>query len=161
MVGKRLAEILKTQFIDLDDIIEKKEGRKIKDIFSSDGEPYFRQKEKEAVYEVSKKNNMVVATGGGVVVNPGNLKLLKESGALVCLAASPKVIFERTRNQDDRPLLNVNNPEEKIKILLEKRIEFYAQADYTIDTSSKSVEEVAREIIGKLKISSETKKFFL
>lgn len=155
MVGKRLAEILKARFVDLDDIIEKKEGRKIKDIFISDGEPYFRQKEKEAVIEVSKKNNMVIATGGGVVVNPENLKLLKESGVLVCLAASPKMIFERIKNQDDRPLLNVNNPEEKIKTLLKKRVEFYAQADYTIDTSSKSVEEVAREIIGKLKISSE------
>lgn len=151
VVGKHLAKKLKLKFIDLDTIIEKKEKRKIRNIFSRDGEAYFRQKEKEAVVEVSKKKNIVVATGGGVVINPENLKRFKGSGVVICLSSRPQVIFGRTRNQSQRPLLNVDNPEEKIEGLLKKRARFYARADFNIDTSLKSIKQVAQEIIHILK----------
>ncbi len=151
VVGKYLAKRLKLQFIDLDTIIEAKEKTKIKDIFSRHGEDYFREKEKEAVAEVSKKKNIVVATGGGVVINSENLKRLKESGVVICLFSSPEVIFKRTRTQNQRPLLNIDNPEKEIESLLKKRAGFYARADFNIDTSLKSIEEVAQEIIHILK----------
>jgi len=153
VVGRCLAEKLKLQFIDLDGIIEAKEKREIKEIFASDGEAYFRLKEKEAVEEVSRKKNIVLAAGGGAIVDPENLKKLKESGAIICLSCSPEVIFKRVSSKGKRPLLNVSDPEKEIKELLKKRAGFYAQADFNIDTSSKSIEEVALEIIHVLKLS--------
>lgn len=149
-VGKCLADKLKLKFIDLDDIIEAREDRKIKDIFTQHGEPYFRRKEKEAVRDISQEQNLVVATGGGVVVDPENLVMLKKSGVLIYLHCSPDVVFKRTKDQSQRPLLNIKEPKKKIKDLLDKRAAYYAKADYKIDTSSKSIEEVAQEAINIL-----------
>lgn len=151
VVGKRVASQLNMKFINTDDIIEEKEKRPITEIFEKSGEPYFRKVEREAVREISEMDNVVIAAGGGVVLNEENIARLKKKGVLICLGAAAEVIYERTKKHKHRPLLNVKDPVSKIKELLDSRAPFYAKADYQVDTSDKSVDEVVEEIIKKIK----------
>jgi len=151
VVGKRLAQRLNMEYVDVDELIEQQEGKKISDIFAEDGEPYFRKVEKKITRQVSGFENAVIATGGGVVLDEENIRNLKTKGVLICLSAQPEVILERTKSSVRRPLLNVADPEEKIAALLNKRAPLYAKADYTIDTSCLSIEEVVEKVIGIIK----------
>jgi len=146
-VGKELAKRQKWQFVDLDGLIESEEKRSIPEIFAKDGEPYFRKLEKKSLQDISRESNSVVACGGGIVLDPENIKLMKETGRMVCLTASPEAVFERTSKFTHRPLLRGDNPKKKIAELLKARAPFYAQADKTIDTSKLSVEEVADKVL--------------
>ncbi|MDP3732260.1 MAG: shikimate kinase [Candidatus Omnitrophota bacterium] len=146
-VGKELAKKKKLQFVDLDELIELREKRAISDIFAKDGEPYFRKLEKRVLKEVCKEKKFVVACGGGIVLDKGNIKIMKETGIIICLTASPQVILERTSAHRHRPLLNVSNPRKQIELLLKLRSPYYAQADKTIDTSKISIREVVDKII--------------
>ncbi|OQX80783.1 MAG: shikimate kinase [Candidatus Omnitrophica bacterium 4484_70.1] len=150
-VGKILAKKLKKEFIEMDEEIEKREGKKIVDIFRLFGEPYFRKVEKEVLKEIASCFNLVVSCGGGVVVDRENLRILKESGIVICLKAKPSIIYERTKKTEERPLLNVPKPLKKIKELLAKRAPFYAKADYSVDTSTLTPEEVSEKVIEILK----------
>jgi len=145
-VGRELAKKKKWQFIDLDELIELREGRTIADVFAKDGEPYFRRREKQTLKEVAKEEKFVVACGGGIVVNQDNIKIMKETGQIICLGARPAVILKRTITSTHRPLLNVNNPKENIELLLKLRSPYYALAHKTIDTSKLSVKEVVAKI---------------
>lgn len=146
-VGKILADRKRFEFVDLDNLIELKEKRRIADIFSQDGQPYFRKVEKEVLEEVSKKNKLVVACGGGIVIDPGNIQLMKKTGMLICLRAKPEVILKRALGSKQRPLLNVADPKKQIELLLEKRSAYYALADKIIDTSELSIKEVVDKIL--------------
>jgi shikimate kinase len=146
-VGRALAKRLDRVFKDLDDLIEEKENKKIAEIFEEKGEEYFRKIESEVINEISRKENFVIATGGGAVVNKENYKRLKESGVLISLAASPEEIYERTKNSKNRPLLNVQNPIEEIKRLMFERAYYYIKSDHIIDTTGLSVEDVVDEIM--------------
>jgi len=150
-VARILAERFKADFVDLDSLIEEKENMKIADIFSLKGEPYFRQIEKDVVREISSKQGKIVACGGGVVLDEENIRNLKKGGFLICLSARPEIIFERTMSYTYRPLLNVKDPKAKIEELLRLRQPYYAQADYTVDTSNLSLEDVVGMILKWLK----------
>lgn len=150
-VGKALARRLKMKFVDMDDLIEEREGMKISDIFASKGEPYFRKVEKETVKEVAAQSDLVIAAGGGAVVDEDNVKNLKSNGIMVCLTATADKILERTKGHTHRPLLNVSDPREKISELLAKRAEYYARADYRIDTTALSIDEVVNNIMELVK----------
>lgn len=153
-VGKELARKKKRPFVDLDELIELREERLIADIFAKDGEPYFRRLETQVLKEVSKEKKLVVACGGGIVTNTQNIKIMKESGVIICLTASPKVILKRTSGCVHRPLLNVKEREKQVSQLLKMRAPYYAQADKTIDTSLLSLKEVVAKI---LKIAAKKK----
>lgn len=146
-VGKLLSDLLKLEFVDLDALIEKEQGITISEIFTDKGEAYFRELEAAVLKGVARKNDLVVSCGGGIVINPGNISLMKKSGFCVCLFASIKTILSRTAGQSHRPLLNVAHPEQAIEELLKARAPFYAQADLSIDTSSITVLEAANMII--------------
>ncbi|MGD0336698.1 MAG: shikimate kinase [Candidatus Omnitrophota bacterium] len=146
-VGCELARKKKWQFLDLDDLIELREKRTVADIFSKSGEPYFRRLEKEILKEASKENNFVVACGGGIVINHDNIKIMKETGTIICLVASADRILKRTSGYAHRPLLNVKDPKKQIEHLLKLRSTYYAKADKTIDTSKLSVTQVAEKIV--------------
>jgi shikimate kinase len=146
-VGQVLAKKKKLRFVDLDDLIELREKRTISDIFAGDGEPYFRKVEKRVLKEVSREKKFVVACGGGIVLDKDNIKIMKETGIIICLAASPQVILERTSTYCHRPLLNVSNRRKQIELLIKLRSPYYAQADKTIDTSKISVKEVIEKIV--------------
>lgn len=146
-VGKELAQKMEWQFLDLDDLIELREKRRIVDIFAKEGEPYFRKVEKKVLREVSKQKNFVVACGGGIVIDKDNIKTMKLSGVIVCLSATPDVILKRTQAHAHRPLLNVKDPRKQIDLLIKMRSPFYAQADYTIKTSKLSIKQVAAKVL--------------
>lgn len=150
MVAKRLAKILKREAVSLDGLIEAREGRPIKRIFEESGEAYFRDKEREAVAEAAGKESLIIDCGGGVVLNPQNIAQLKANGILIYLCATAETICERVKNKKGRPLLNVNNPQKRVNELLKKRKPLYAQADYTVVTDNKTVNEVCKEIIHHL-----------
>jgi len=145
-VGKALTKKKKLQFVDLDELIELKEKRTVSDIFAKEGEPYFRRVEKQVLKKVSKEKNFVVACGGGIVLDKDNIKIMKETGIIICLTTKPEVILKRTSGYLHRPLLNVRDPKKQIELLLKLRAPYYAQADKTIDTSKISVKEVVEKI---------------
>lgn len=146
-VGKSLAQKLSLSFVDTDHLIEKRTGKKIKDIFAEQGEEVFREMETEVVKEVSGQRNQVIAVGGGAVLREENVEALKENGVLVYLKADPSTLFERTKGTQKRPLLEVPSVKDEIKRLLSIREEVYQKvADIIIDTSGLSVQEVVSEV---------------
>lgn len=145
-VAKGLAKTLGMRYVSTDEVIEAREGMPISDIFSTKGEPYFRQRESEVVCEVSGQSNAVVDAGGGIVAREENVRALKKCGVLVCLTARPEVILKRTRHATHRPLLNVKDPRAKIEELLDARSPLYAKADVQIDTSDLTVAGVVEKI---------------
>lgn len=150
-VGAGLARDLGYTFVDIDQLIEADQKITITEIFSSFGEPYFRDVEARIIRQVLEGDGQVISTGGGAVVRDENRAAFKKGGLVVCLTARPGVIFERIKHETHRPLLQTPDPLERIRELLESRAKFYGQADLMIDTSEKSVEDVMREIKEKVR----------
>ena len=146
-ISRRIAKKLNLQFFDVDDEIEKAEGRPIKEIFAKEGEPYFRQLERDFIESGHPDNGCIVSCGGGLPCKEGMIDLLKEHGIVLCLHASVDTILERTSRNDNRPLLNVENPRERIENLLQERTPFYAQAHASILTDHRSIPEVVESAL--------------
>ncbi len=108
-VGKELAALLNCNFIDLDEIIEKKYG-KISDIFAQKGEAYFREAETQELKNLKEKEKFVLSTGGGIILKDENIEILKKIGQVFYLSAKSETIYGRIKNQNHRPLLNTKNP---------------------------------------------------
>lgn len=120
MVGKELAKKFSREFIDLDQVIEQRENMRVVDIFEQKGEAHFRKLERDLILEISQIPKLVVGCGGGAVTNPDNLAILKKSGVLFCLRANADTILKRAQGTDQRPLLNVENPQQRVIGLLKK-----------------------------------------
>lgn len=152
VVGRCLAERLGLSFLDLDVLIKEEAGMSIPEIFASDGEPGFRRMEREQIARVANCGNSVIATGGGALLDPENIRTIKTGGAvLVCLQAAPEVILKRIKAESHRPLLQVPDRMVRIRELLEQRASSYAQADLSVETSELSVEEIVDRIVGYLR----------
>lgn len=146
-VGQLLAEELKMNFLDTDELIEQTEGKKVPEIFSAEGEDYFRQLETEVLKTLHEYDNFVLSTGGGMVLKAENVSLLKEMGPVILLWAEPDAIFERIKNESHRPLLKVSDPKAEIDKILDYRRPYYERAaDVTIDTSKLGPDQVVKEI---------------
>jgi shikimate kinase len=145
-VGTRLARDLGFRFVDTDGLIEEDQKITITDIFSSFGEPYFRDTEARIIRRVLEGQGQVVATGGGAVIREENRRAFKEGGMTICLTARPEVVYERIRHETHRPLLQVPDPRGRIRALMDEREQFYRQADLIIDTSDRTVDDVINEI---------------
>ena len=152
VVGRILAEKMGKEFIELDALIEKRAGKSIPDIFQQEGEIRFRELEIEAAAEVADKKNVVIACGGGLILNKINVDRLQRESVVVCLTASPAVILKRTSGDgDDRPLLAVKDRQQQIAELLRFRRPFYERAaEITVNTSRMDVDSVARVIMEKV-----------
>jgi shikimate kinase len=146
-VGRKLAQRLKRQFVDLDKVIEKSEGIKVTEIFENKGEPYFRQLETKALARLLRENGQVISTGGGVVLSEDNLRLLQNRSLIVCLKADIQTIVRHAGSRKQRPLLIGTDKTQRINELLEQRQKYYANADIEIDTSYLTVDEVVEKII--------------
>jgi len=147
-IGRLLAGRLKRPFIDTDKRVEYECSLPISEIFSQFGEDYFRQKEKDVILQVSRYHNVIIATGGGVVLSPENMKRLKKNGIIIALTASSETILERTGRRSNRPLLvDVISRQQVVDQLLEERDELYQRADFSIDTTRSSPQHVITEII--------------
>ena len=151
-VGEALAKKLNRKFVELDLLIERKAGRSIPEIFQQDGEVAFRELEIEVTKEIAKEKYLVIACGGGIVLNKINIDRLKKEGIIVYLTASPRAILKRVSEEGQRPLLEVDNPTLTIRELLKFRKPFYERAtDIKIDTSKLDIDSVVEQIISKVK----------
>jgi shikimate kinase len=150
-VGKELSRLLNMKLIDVDSEIEKSEKMTINEIFTHFGEARFREIETEMVKKISQSKNVIISTGGGVVLKQENIDILKKNGVIFWLTASPETILNRTGNSNKRPLLQTENPLTRIKELLSFRKPFYEKADIMIDTEGKSPLQIAEEIIQRVK----------
>ena len=154
-IGKMLVRELRRGFLDTDSLIEKNTGCSIEMIISRHGWDYFREIEKRLVEEVSRGDNLVIATGGGVVMDKENVKNLKENGWIVWLKGESEVLKARMDNEQKsgkiRPSLTGADPLEEIKQVLEERTPLYEQAaNLVVDTTSFSLMEAASSIIKAL-----------
>lgn len=149
-ISKAIAKISDYTLIDTDDMIVEAAKMSINDIFAQYGEEYFRELEHKCVCEAAQMDNMVIATGGGVVLNKENIKALRKNGKIVNLAPEFSVIEERlNKAAATRPLLKGQDIE-AVKKRFEDRLPFYADCDIKIEvTNGKTPEEFAREILGK------------
>jgi len=152
-VGRLVADQLRFDYLDTDELIQSRTGRTITDIFARDGEPDFRALEQQVTAELSTRERTLIATGGGLPTNPANLDSLKKHALVVCLWASPEKIWERVKNQTHRPLLHGPEPQKKIRDLLAAREQFYRQADVLINTDIRSVREVAQQVVHQFKLA--------
>ena len=135
------------RYISTDDLIEKREKRTIHEIFTKDGEEYFRGVESEVLRDVCQMKDVIIDLGGGAVLCEENWEHMKSSGIVISLTADANTIMERTKKYKHRPLLNVEDPKRKIRGLLGKRAPFYAKADHCIDTGKLTVRQVVEEIV--------------
>ncbi len=150
-VGKELSRKLGYRFVDTDVLIEEKEGMPISLIFKEKGEDYFRKLEQDTVKEASMMRDVVIATGGGVIKNRGNVENLGWNGIIIWLKADPEIILKRVMLEGGkRPLLDVEEPLNEINNLLSERLKLYQQADTSVDTNYITPQETAHEIIDRL-----------
>jgi len=146
-VGRILAERLACPFVDLDAEIVATAGCSINDIFARDGEQVFRRMESACLERVLGGGRAVIATGGGVVMADDNRKSMRKQGVVVNLVVSLTQVLKRLHGAADRPLYAGSNAANSVKLLMDGREQFYADADIRIDTDGKSVEDVAAEIL--------------
>ncbi|MGI6685052.1 MAG: shikimate kinase [Bacillota bacterium] len=151
-IGRVVARLLDYKFVDTDQMVEEVTGLSINQLFRKYGEIRFRSEEALAINKLMGKDRMVIATGGGMTLNPENAKKLKELGVIVLLTAKPEIIQERVSRKNTRPLLRKGKTLESIKNLIAEREEAYNRcADITVDTSSRDIEESAEQVVRLLK----------
>ncbi|WP_425448610.1 shikimate kinase [Dethiothermospora halolimnae] len=148
-VAKVLSKKLKIRYIDIDRYIERKENMSIKTIFNKFGEKHFRELESKAVNKISKQRNVIISTGGGVILNNKNIKSLKKRGKIFLLDASPKTVIKNLKNsRRKRPLLSTRNWEGRVYDLMNNRKNLYKKScDYVISVDGKSINEICNEIL--------------
>jgi len=150
-VGRTLARRLKLRFVDSDQEIEARCGVKIPVIFEIEGEAGFRAREAQALAELTQLHGIVLATGGGVVLNEENRRLLAAHGTVIYLRATPEHLYERVRQDRNRPLLATGDPLSRLRELYRERDPLYrAVADLVVDTGRQSVQVLARGLLEQL-----------
>lgn len=157
-VGKALAERLGRVFIDCDELIERRTGLSIREIFEKWGESHFRGLESEAIAELAKLDGRVIATGGGAVLRHKNIQLLKRNGKIFFLDVTPETAFGRiaedASSRSRRPALTDKDPFTEIREQMEFRRPYYLEgADVRVLTEGRGVEEVVKEILAYLQQS--------
>lgn len=148
-IGRLLASELNLSFRDSDRVIEERTGADIPWIFDMEGEEGFRERETAVLVELAAETDVVIATGGGIILREENRAIMKSAGHVCYLTASIDQLVERTSRDKKRPLLQVENPRQKIIDLLALRDPLYrAAADFIINTDRRSPKAVAQEIAG-------------
>lgn len=150
--GKLAAKQLGREFVDIDDYIEKNEGKSIEEIFTECGEDGFRALEAVAIEKWCRSDKMVIAAGGGAVINDVNVRNMRQSGFIVLLKSTPEIIYSRLNQDTDRysqrPRLTEKDPVDEIKHLLAVRHQqYHNSADLVIDTSSEAIEDISKKAV--------------
>lgn len=144
--------------VEMDDIIAKREGMSISDIFETHGEQYFRDLETNLLVEMQNKSNAVISCGGGTPMRENNVLEMKKNGHVVLLTAQPETVLQRVKDNHDRPLLENNKNVSFIADLMAKRSEKYeAAADIIIQTDGKNEQEICEEMIQRLRAMDESR----
>ena len=150
-VGGDLAQRLDRPFFDSERCIEEKAGADIPWSVDMEGEAWFRQREQDLIYEVTQEPGIVLATGGGVVITPGNRPFLHEGGCVVYLWTPVEVQLARTRNDKGRPLLQTADPRARLEALFAERDPLYRQvAHHVVSTASGNLKKVADDVLACL-----------
>jgi shikimate kinase len=145
-VGQLVAASLHFRFADTDAMIEGMAGKKISEIFAQEGEARFRELEREVVKRLATLEKTVIATGGGLIVDPANFESLRRHALIVCLWATAETIVKRVGHQTHRPLLRVEDPLERVRALLQERAPFYRRADVLLSSDFRRPKEVASHV---------------
>jgi shikimate kinase len=147
-IGRQLARTLKIPFYDSDKAIEERTGVDIPTIFEFEGEEGFRNREQKMIQQLTEIKGIVMATGGGAVLREENRKLLSENGFVIYLHCDVDKLLERTRRDSQRPLLNTQDPKERLESLFDQRKPLYTSiADFTIDTGILQSKDVVTQIL--------------
>ncbi|MEP4076195.1 shikimate kinase [Haloferula sp.] len=149
-IGRKLEHLLGYPLVDTDQLIEQKTGTPVAEIFASRGEDYFRELEAAILHELAAPDapRRIISTGGGIVTRKRNRALIKQLGYVVWLQAPVDIILERTGRNRDRPLLNTDNPREKVESMLAERKPMYAAAaDIEVETVGLDAREIACGIL--------------
>jgi shikimate kinase len=149
-IGRRLAQRLDIPFVDADSEIEIAAGMSIEDIFATRGEPEFRAGEARVIARVLEGGTQVIATGGGAFMNADTRAAIKAKGISVWLMADFDVLMRRIKRRNDRPLLQIDDPEAKLRELIDLRYPTYALADLTVQSRDVVHEKIVDEMIGVL-----------
>lgn len=151
-IGRQLAKRLRLQFVDCDHEIEARSGVRVPVIFEVEGEAGFRRREAHMIEELTARQGVVLATGGGAVLDPANRNRLAATGTVVYLSVPPTVLWERTRHDKNRPLLQVEDPRGRIQALYEQRDPLYRSiADIVVEGGRFSPLSVVRLLEKELK----------
>lgn len=150
-IGRLLARRLGKRFVDSDHAIEARTGASIPWIFEIEGEASFRRREAETIRELTAQDDIVLATGGGAILNPASRALLAERGTVIYLRAGIGAILQRTSHDKNRPLLQTADPRRKLEELLAQRDPLYREiADLVIDTGRPNVQSMVQTILDQL-----------
>ena len=145
-MGKKLARRMGYDFVDMDRLIEKKEGMSVRKIFRKKGEGKFRKMERKTLEKLVRKDRLVISTGGGVPCEAGNMELIRQHGISIYLKMDPPALYKRLKKrQSKRPLIKDLSEKELRKFISEKLSEregYYSQADHTVDGSKRDVDEL-------------------
>jgi shikimate kinase len=152
-IGKSLASVIDANFLDMDKLIEEREGQSISKIFKTRGESYFRALEHLTAKELENRDNVVIATGGGVVINKDTMKALKANARVVYLYIPVASIVKRLKGDRTRPLLHNTALDEKLEQVYGERKALYkSYADVILTVDDKNIEKIVEELIHKCKI---------
>jgi shikimate kinase len=150
-VGRQLSEALKLEFIDSDHEIQRRTGVDVPTIFEFEGEEGFRSREQMVIDELTAREGIILATGGGAILREANRQSLSSRGVVIYLQCTPEQQFERTHRDKNRPLLQTENPLERLRSLMQVRDPLYRQtADMIINTEGRNTHSVVREITRRL-----------
>lgn len=146
-VGRHLARRLQRRFIDADHEVEARTGVRIPVIFDIEGEQGFRDRESKVISELAQQSDQVVATGGGAVLRPENRAALRQGGTVIYLNAAPRLLYERTRLDPNRPLLQVDDPLRKLEDLFNQRDPLYREvADIIVNSLGGSIAQLVKQV---------------
>lgn len=146
-IGKTLCQLTEKNFIDMDEIVQSNVGMSIQQIFLKHGESYFRAKERELVNELESQSNLVIATGGGIVLDQRNMDLLSKHGIIVYLKCKLHTIVQRIKSNHSRPLFNPKNLHNFEQIFTSRVLLYEENANITVDVNDISINQSAAEIL--------------
>ena len=156
-VAKYLSSAYQMKQIEMDEQIEKDEGRSISSIFEKEGEEYFRTLETELLKSLDPRETFVVSCGGGAAVKEENVREMKAQGRIILLSAQPETVYARVKNSHNRPLLEGNMNVSYIKDLMDKRQKLYERAaDFQVKTDGRTAKDIGEEIIKQIRKEEET-----
>ncbi len=149
-IGRLVAEKMDRDFIDMDNLIETREGKMISEIFAEHGEPYFRQLEARLCQELSAKKGLVISTGGGTLVPEKNMRLISRTSLIICLDCDLEVLWQRVAHRQHRPLVQTDSGEDerynKFAELFESRREAYRRIPLHLDVSYLPIPKVVERV---------------
>ena len=147
-VCERLHELTGMERVEMDSILAEQEKMTINEIFATKGETYFRDKETELITQLSFESRKAVSCGGGAILRSLNVSMMKESGKIILLSATPETIYDRLKDSDDRPLLHGHmNVPYITKLMDDRRPKYEAAADLTVIVDGRNLDDICKEIL--------------